>query len=114
MALISCPECHAQISDKAPACPTCGVPITVAASSDAIHRRQADDDVMRMRNHGPTCICPNPNCGYSGPSKEVRRTSWILFAFLLVFFPIAILYALFTTGYTQYCPRCNLKVGRRI
>lgn len=28
MALISCPECEAQISDKAPTCPKCGAPIS--------------------------------------------------------------------------------------
>jgi hypothetical protein len=27
MALISCPECGNEVSDKAPACPKCGVPI---------------------------------------------------------------------------------------
>jgi hypothetical protein len=27
MALISCPECGQQVSDKAPTCPNCGVPI---------------------------------------------------------------------------------------
>ncbi len=27
MALINCPECEKQISDKAPACPNCGVPL---------------------------------------------------------------------------------------
>lgn len=30
MALISCPECGKQISDRAPACPNCGCPISVA------------------------------------------------------------------------------------
>lgn len=29
MALINCPECSSQVSDKAPSCPTCGVPILV-------------------------------------------------------------------------------------
>ena len=33
MPLISCPECSRQVSDAAPACPACGVPI--AAASDA-------------------------------------------------------------------------------
>jgi uncharacterized membrane protein YvbJ len=30
MALINCPECNKEISDKAPACPSCGSPITSA------------------------------------------------------------------------------------
>ena len=28
MALIACPECETEISDKAPACPKCGVPLS--------------------------------------------------------------------------------------
>lgn len=28
MALIKCPECEKEISDKAPACPHCGCPLT--------------------------------------------------------------------------------------
>jgi hypothetical protein len=32
MALIECPECKHQISDKAPACPKCGVPIASTLS----------------------------------------------------------------------------------
>ncbi len=30
MALIKCPECGNQVSDKAPSCPTCGNPINTA------------------------------------------------------------------------------------
>jgi len=30
MALIACPDCHAQVSDKAPSCPKCGRPIAHA------------------------------------------------------------------------------------
>jgi hypothetical protein len=33
MALINCPECGAQVSDAAPACPKCGYPIATAAAS---------------------------------------------------------------------------------
>jgi len=32
MAMISCPECNSQVSDKAPACPQCGVPIATETS----------------------------------------------------------------------------------
>jgi len=35
MALISCPECGREISDKAPACPHCGVPLTTAVAAPA-------------------------------------------------------------------------------
>jgi len=33
MALINCPECNKEISDKAPACPGCGSPIAAAKES---------------------------------------------------------------------------------
>ncbi len=33
MALIDCPECGAQVSDRAPTCPHCGVPIASGATS---------------------------------------------------------------------------------
>ena len=35
MALINCPECGKQVSDKAPACPDCGCPINVTSSVSA-------------------------------------------------------------------------------
>ena len=31
MALVTCPDCQAQISDAAPACPKCGRPMAAAA-----------------------------------------------------------------------------------
>jgi hypothetical protein len=33
MALISCPECGRQVSDKAPTCPTCGAPIALQSTT---------------------------------------------------------------------------------
>ena len=35
MALITCPECGREVSDKAPACPHCGVPLTTAVTTPA-------------------------------------------------------------------------------
>lgn len=32
MALITCPECHGQVSDKAAACPHCGYPLPLAGT----------------------------------------------------------------------------------
>ena len=37
MALINCPECASEVSDKAPACPRCGVPIASASKDVLIH-----------------------------------------------------------------------------
>ena len=39
MSLINCPECTKEISDKAPACPNCGAPISaekIATESDLV------------------------------------------------------------------------------
>lgn len=37
MALISCPECNKEISDKAQSCPSCGVPILEGAPNEIPH-----------------------------------------------------------------------------
>ena len=34
MALIQCPECKKEISDSAPSCPNCGVPISQGSESN--------------------------------------------------------------------------------
>lgn len=34
MALIECPECGEEVSEKAEACPNCGVPLSPRESSD--------------------------------------------------------------------------------
>lgn len=36
MALITCPDCGKQVSDKAPACPNCGCPIKVAKHDNRV------------------------------------------------------------------------------
>lgn len=36
MALISCPECHREISDRASACPTCGCPVASRSVPPAV------------------------------------------------------------------------------
>jgi hypothetical protein len=42
MALIKCPECSKEVSDRAPTCPSCGVPIAGISAEpkfDAYHQR---------------------------------------------------------------------------
>ena len=46
MALISCPECGKQVSDKAFACPNCGYPINVTYQSN----RNSEDNSQRIAN----------------------------------------------------------------
>lgn len=60
MALIKCPECGKQVSDKAPTCPGCGSPI---------------DTAIRC----PKCGSPNTKV-ISGASKAVSVAMWGIFA----------------------------------
>ena len=46
MALINCPECGKQISDKAPACPDCGYPINPTTQSTSTH----EDNSKKLAN----------------------------------------------------------------
>jgi len=41
MSLIDCPECGSQVSDRAPTCPHCGVPIAAAPAASAADKRSA-------------------------------------------------------------------------
>lgn len=55
MALINCPDCNKEISDKAPTCPGCGAPIGAAAP---VHEKGAtvpysDQEVAVMLSKKP-------------------------------------------------------------
>ena len=41
MALIHCPECGKEISDKAPACPNCGAPVATKKVRVHFHRKKS-------------------------------------------------------------------------
>ena len=45
MALVSCPECAAQVSDQAPACPQCGRPLGTS-------RVRTSEESFWMRSRG--------------------------------------------------------------
>lgn len=50
MALISCPECGKKVSDKAPACPSCGLPLakgTTPASASTARDSQETKGPLR-------------------------------------------------------------------
>lgn len=54
MALIECPECGREVSDKAPACPGCGAPIAAQEDSEFMERepgteyeQDADEEWLR-------------------------------------------------------------------
>jgi hypothetical protein len=48
VALIACPECGSEVSDKAPTCPKCGVPIASAANDVLIHFDRASRQLLNI------------------------------------------------------------------
>jgi len=49
MALIDCPECKQQISDKASSCPNCGVQIQANSTAPPIHKSSAEPDLFAVK-----------------------------------------------------------------
>jgi len=57
MALIACPECEKEVSDKAPTCPNCGAPIAAHAPSEPQCVKTTEDSfVTRNRSCGDLLI----------------------------------------------------------
>ncbi len=48
MAMIPCPECGSEISDKAPTCPKCGVPIASAPKEVLIHFERLKGQILNI------------------------------------------------------------------
>src|SRR5262245_40279507 len=49
MALISCPECSTQVSDRAVSCPSCGCPISAAPQAAAVAAAPSVISVSKSR-----------------------------------------------------------------
>lgn len=67
------------------------------------------------RKLGPNdIICPNPNCGYVGPPREVARGSTAV-GCLLCFIMLlpGLIYFIFMSDYDIVCPRCGLQIRSR-
>lgn len=63
MALINCPECGKEISDKAASCPNCGCPVKnmeISSNKNNIVVKPVSDVKAR---HIHECICTCLNCG---------------------------------------------------
>lgn len=55
MALINCPECNKEISDKAGACPHCGFPLTKPVAFDIFTCRHCGKDFPFSMDNCPHC-----------------------------------------------------------
>ena len=51
MAIIACPECAKGISDKAPACPHCGTPISLDIQSESTRLTTIQETSKRLKIH---------------------------------------------------------------
>src|SRR5262249_35388945 len=58
MALISCPECRREVSDRAPACPHCGWPIAESGRPGAQSGKGAPPVVFAARCYKCGCSIP--------------------------------------------------------
>lgn len=60
MALINCPECGAEVSDRAPSCPKCGAPIAnkteAPQSGDYIPYTDQEVQMMLSKKHSTSHI----------------------------------------------------------
>ena len=62
MALIKCPECGKEISNKAPSCIHCGFPISEAAPTEEVTRA--------ANTHSTSCDAPPPQADAGEPSSQ--------------------------------------------
>ena len=58
MALISCPECGAQISDKARMCPKCGCPAELFQKPQLLKCEECGNEIPINASECPNCGCP--------------------------------------------------------
>ena len=79
MALISCPECKAQVSDHAAACIRCGFPLvkksdTAGSSTPPKSLLEGNPAYDKQASTAPgRFLDQNPNYSWSSPSSEARE-----------------------------------------
>lgn len=76
MAIIRCPECNHEVSDRATACPNCGFPISEAAKQNSTNQSASN----------PTTQTGQPQAGPNAPQQpnKTRATSTITIISLLI------------------------------
>ena len=72
-----------------------------------------DFELARPGHLYSAVVCPNANCRYAGPAAKIRKGSWLLLLLYLVLcFPVGIVY-LFVCCHNLYvCPICRTTVGK--
>ena len=75
MALIKCPECGKEVSDKAAACIHCGYPINKAPSylPSSIDSKELDREIQRGKLYSIRYIRSKTGTGMEGASSLLRR-----------------------------------------
>lgn len=95
MALIDCPECGGQVSDRAPTCPHCGVPVANAAGSAASSQSaSAGPDAADPTQAFSPATAPAVAAGSAAPTTETIEP----FRFRLAGRPIPVAGLLFWGG----------------
>jgi len=82
MALIKCPECGHQVSDKANACPNCGYPL-LSVEPDSLNVAEK-----------PTSINQKEAAWISDLKKKAKRSKRTTIILIFVFFAIAVTFSL--------------------
>ncbi len=81
MALITCPECGAQISDRATSCPHCGVPVSSGTPIPPPIVTPPVQPTPPAQNNGPqvglqTANLRCPKCGAGLEAKDIMSSGW--------------------------------------
>ena len=85
MALIKCPECGKEISDKAAACIHCGCPLEPKANNSQPTVLANNENFASTKTYEEI----NPEDGHKSKLK-FYQSNWFIFPMLLVFFPVGV------------------------
>jgi len=107
VALIKCPECGTEISDKAKQCIKCGCPIK--AEVEPINKEM--DKAAQEWNNTPRnkrkWLIKCQHCGYVGPGKRSYNEALGCLLFILFIIPYIIYYYAVGGSNKMKCPACG-------
>lgn len=118
MALIKCPECGTEVSDKAATCPKCAYPmesvIAVSGnvkenSQEVLVRMELIENYLKNNKIKSKYICTS--CGHIGSREEKSHFSCLICLLLACLFIIpAIIYGIWASSTKWYvCRKCKNK-----